>query len=434
VIISLLSGIFIGFLVLNGYSPSKALFGTFDGVIDLFSEGWITKTVIFMLLIGSIIRILEDSGAVERFINYLDQKATKIDSPRGAMLLAYTIGIFIFIESSITSMVAGTVAKPLCDKNSISREKLAYICDSTSAPICSLIPLNGWGALLLGLILTAIESHTIEGDAVGLLIASIPLNFYAIFTLLILLAVILFDLDIGSMKRARAIPYIPKDSNHKDRSSLWQMVLPLLVMVLSVPMVLYYTGDGEILKGSGSTSVYYAVIFTLMALYIYYIPTKIMDHKSYFVSLYKGMGEMIPVTMILIFALLIGSVIKDLGTASYLANILEGNIPVVLLPLLIFIISSITAFSTGTSWGTFSIMMPIALSLAGMMHLDIPLVIAAVISGGIFGDHSSPISDTTIISSMASGCDHIEHVRTQIPYALIAGGLASIAFLISGYI
>jgi len=433
VIISLLSGIFVGFLVLNGYDPSMALFATFDGVIDLFSEGWITKTVIFMLLIGSIIRILEDSGAVERFINYLDQKATKIDSPKGAMLLAYAIGIFIFIESSITSMVAGTVAKPLCDKNGISREKLAYICDSTSAPVCSLIPLNGWGALLLGLILTAIESHVIEGDAVGLLVASIPFNFYAIFTLLILLSVILFDLDIASMKRAKPIPYIQKDSDHKKMVSLWQMILPLLVMILSVPIMLYYTGDGEILKGSGSTSVYYAVIFTLVALYIYYIPTKIMKHKSYFISLYKGMGEMIPVTMILVLALLIGSVIKDLGTASYLANILEGNIPVVLLPLLIFIISAITAFSTGTSWGTFSIMLPIALSLAGMMHLDIPLVIAAVISGGIFGDHSSPISDTTIISSMASGCDHIEHVRTQIPYALIGGVLAAIAFLVSGY-
>ncbi len=434
VIISLLGGIFAGYLVLNGYEFNSAFFATFDGLVSLFAEGWITKTVIFMLLVGSIIRLLEDSGAVERFINYLSLKAKRIDSPKGAMLLAYTIGIVIFIESSITSMVAGTVAKPLCDKNSVSREKLAYICDSTSAPVCSLIPMNGWGALLLGLILTAVDGHVITGNAVELLIASIPLNFYAIFTLLIVLVVIFFDVDIGSMKRSKAVPYLQEHHKHSTELSLWQMILPLVVMIALVPIMLYHTGKGEILKGSGSTSVYYSVIFTLIFIYAYYIPAKIMSHKDYFVSLYKGMGEMIPVTIILILALLIGSVIKDLGTAGYLAKIVGGNIPIALLPFLIFVISAVTAFSTGTSWGTFSIMMPIALALAGSMDLYIPLVIASVISGGIFGDHASPISDTTIISSMASGCDHIEHVRTQIPYALIGGALAGIAFLISGYL
>jgi Na+/H+ antiporter NhaC len=205
-------------------------------------------------------------------------------------------------------------------------------------------------------------------------------------------------------------------------------------MVLSVPGILYYTGHGDIFKGSGSTSVYYAVIITLIFLYLYYIPAKIMKHRAWFHSLYQGMGEMIPVTMILVLALFIGKVIQDLDTAGYLAHMLQGNVPVVILPMLIFLVSAITAFSTGTSWGTFSIMMPIALSLGAVMHLDLPLVIAAVISGGIFGDHASPISDTTIISSMASGCDHIEHVRTQIPYALIGGGLAAAAFLLSGWI
>ena len=434
VIISLFGGIFVGQLVLHGYHPGIAFISMFDGIIALFSEGWITKTVIFMLLVGSIIRILNDSGAVERFVNYLSKKAARIDSPKGAMLLAYFIGIIIFIESSITSMVAGTVSKPLCDKNGVPREKLAYICDSTSAPVCSLIPLNGWGALLLGLILAAIEGNVIEGDAVSLLVASIPFNFYAIFTLIIVLLVIFFDMDIGPMRAAKAIPWLAESRNHPGQTSLWQMLAPLIVMVLSVPGILYYTGHGDIFKGSGSTSVYYAVIITLIFLYLYYIPARIMKHRAWFHSLYQGMGEMIPVTMILVLALFIGKVIQDLDTAGYLAHMLQGNVPVVILPMLIFLVSSITAFSTGTSWGTFSIMMPIALSLGAVMHLDLPLVIAAVISGGIFGDHASPISDTTIISSMASGCDHIEHVRTQIPYALIGGGLAAAAFLLSGWI
>ncbi|MHB9015545.1 MAG: Na+/H+ antiporter NhaC family protein, partial [Sulfurovum sp.] len=172
VIISLIGGIFVGFLVLHGYNPAQAFVALFDGVIALFKEAWITKTLLFIVLVGAVIRLLTLSGAVESFVLYLSQKARHIDSPKGAMLLAYGIGIVIFIESSITSLVAGTVAKPLCDKNGVSREKLAYICDSTSAPVCALIPLNAWGALLLGLIVTAIDTRVISGDAVSLLVAS----------------------------------------------------------------------------------------------------------------------------------------------------------------------------------------------------------------------------------------------------------------------
>ena len=438
VIVSLMGGIFAGFLVLNDYNAALAFVALFDGVIALFAEGWIVKTLLFMLIIGAIINILSVSGAVGSFVAYLSQKAKRIDSPKGAMLLAYIIGILIFIESSITALVAGTVAKPLFDKNGVSREKLAYICDSSSSPICTLIPLNAWGALLLGLIVTAIDSKVISGDALSLLIASIPYNFYSIFTLVILLAVILFKWDIGPMKQsekeAKAVPYVPSSTHTDAKPTPYPMVISLLVMILSVPLGLYLTGDGDIFKGSGSTSVYYAVIVTLFFMYLYFVPTKMLKHKTFFKGMYDGMAHMLPVTIILVFALLIGKVIGDLGTAKYLANLLDGNISPVVVPLLVFWVASITAFSTGTSWGTFSIMMPIGLALAATLNLDIPLVIAAVISGGIFGDHASPISDTTIISSMAADCDHISHVRTQLPYALLGAGLASVGFLVFGWV
>ena len=350
------------------------------------------------------------------------------------MMLAYIVGVVIFIESSITALVAGTVAKPLCDKNGVSREKLAYICDSTSAPICSLIPLNGWGALLLGLIVTAIDSQVISGDAVSLLIASIPYNFYALFTLAIVLGVIFLNINIGPMKHSIPVSYVePKDKDNINATP-YKMLLPILVMVIMVPVGLYVTGKGDMFKGSGSTSVYYAVIVTLIFMYLYYVLGKTLSHKSYFKGLYEGISDMIPVGLIMVFALLIGKVIGDLGTAKYLAHLLTGNISPVYIPLFIFWVAGITAFSTGTSWGTFSIMMPIGLALAATMGLDIPLVIAAVISGGIFGDHASPISDTTIISSMAADCDHISHVRTQLPYALLGGVLASTAFLTAGWV
>ncbi|SFV67698.1 Na+/H+ antiporter [hydrothermal vent metagenome] len=434
VLVSLIGGIFAGLLVLNAYNPLTAFVSLFDGIISLLGEAWIAKTLLFALMIGAIISLLSDSNAVHHFVTWLSAKSKKIDSPQGAMLLAYFLGVVIFIESSITALIAGTVAKPLCDKHGISREKLAYICDSTSAPICSLIPLNAWGALLLGLIVTAIDAQVISGDGVSLLIASIPYNFYAIFTLIIVLIVILSNKDIGAMKHAIPKVYEEKILKNQKVSSPLPMLLPLFIMIISVPLGLYFTGEGDIFKGSGSTSVYYAVILTLVFMYIYYVSTKMLSHKTYFKSFYTGLGEMLPISMILLFAIYIGKVIGDLGTASYLAELLQGNISPIFIPLLVFLVSALTSFSTGTSWGTFSIMMPIALTLGATLDIPLPLIIASVISGGIFGDHASPISDTTIISSMASGCDPIAHVRTQLPYALFAGVLASFAFLMTAWI
>ena len=434
VVVSLIGGIFTGFLVLHSYNPFEAFVALVEGIIALFKEAWITKTLLFIVLVGAVIRLLDVSGAVEQFVRYLSQKANTIDSPKGAMLLAYGIGVIIFIESSITSLVAGTVAKPLCDKNGVSREKLAYICDSTSAPICALIPLNAWGALLLGLIVTAIDTRVISGDAVSLLIASIPFNFYAIVTLLLVLGVIFLNISLGSMHKSIPIPYNHPNKDTTTKATPYAMVLPIVLMVLMVPLGLYFTGDGDIFKGSGSSAVYYAVIVTLLFIYLYFVPSKRLTHANYFKGLYEGISEMIPVGMIMLFALLIGTVITQLGTAGYLAHLLHGNISPILMPFFIFLVASITSFATGTSWGTFSIMMPIGLALGASMDLYLPLVIAAVISGGIFGDHASPISDTTIIASMAAECDHISHVNTQLPYALLAAGVSSVAFLIAGWV
>jgi len=431
VLISLLGGIFAGFLVLNNYSFSAAFIKSFDGIITTLSQGWVAKSIIFSILIGAIIELLERSGAIDSFVAYLDAKIKKLDSKIGAQILAYVIGVVIFIESSITSLVAGTVARTLFDKNKISRAKLAYICDSTSAPICSLVPLNAWGALLLGLLATAIESKVISGNATSLLISSIPYNFYSIITLIIVLFVILRGKDFSIMQRAKIYSYT-KRANTNTKPALLPMLLPIVVMIIAVPIGLYISGKGDIFKGSGSTSIYYATIVTLIISYIYYLATKRLKHKEFVDGAFIGMGKMLQIAVILLLAIFIGKVISQLGTAKYLTSILSGNIPVMFIPALIFLTSSIIAFSTGTSWGTFSIMMPIALLLGANMHIAIPLVIGAVISGGIFGDHASPISDTTIISSLAAGCDHIEHVKTQLPYAILGAVFATVAFLIMG--
>ena len=434
VVVSLLSGIFLAELVLHGFHPLESIVALLDAFVGLFAEGWITKTALFALLVGAIIKLISDAGGVKGFINYLNREHKNIDSKKGSLLLAYVLGVVIFIESSITALVAGTVARPLCDKNGVSREKLAFVCDSTSAPICALIPFNAWGALLLGLIVTAIDSSVIEGNGVVLLMESIVFNFYSWLMVLFVLLVILFDIDIGPMKSARPHKFdLKKEVDYFSDKSPLLMVLPLVVLVWMVPISLYYTGHGDIRNGSGSTSVFYSVVVTLGFIYLYYVWGGHLKHKEYFKSLYAGISDMIPIVLILLLAFLIGDVIKLLGTANYLAEIMNGNIPPMLLPFLIFIVSALTSFSTGTSWGTFSIMMPIALALGATFDMHTPLMIGAVVSGGIFGDHVSPISDTTIISSMASGCDHIEHVRTQMPYALIIAGITSIIYLFIGW-
>lgn len=436
VVVSLLSGIFLGQLMIHHFNPLDAFIALLDGVIGLFAEGWITKTLLFALLVGAIIKLISHAGGVEGFIHFISKKQKSIDSPKGSLFLAYILGIVIFIESSITALIAGTVARPLCDKNGVSREKLAFVCDSTSAPICSLIPFNAWGALLLGLIVTAIDAQVIKGNALMLLIESIVFNFYSLIVVVIVLLVILFDINIGPMKHAIAHDIeeenMSKMNHHK---SPWLMIFPLVILIAMVPISLYYTGKGNILEGSGSTSVFYAVVVTLLFVYFYFVLGKHLKHKEYFNALYEGISDMIPIVFILLLAFLIGSVIKELGTANYIAEMMNSvDFEPMFIPLVVFLIAALTSFSTGTSWGTFSIMMPIALALAATFDISIPLIIGAVISGGIFGDHVSPISDTTIISSMASGCDHIAHVRTQMPYALIAGALASILYLIMGWI
>ena len=444
VVISLITGLFAGYLILNGFNVPDAFTSLFNGIIDLFSEGWITKTILFSLLVGSIIRLIVDSGGVAGFVHYLTEKSNTIKSARGALLLTYLVGIIIFIESSITSLVAGTVGRPLTDKYGVSRQKLAYICDSTSAPVCSLIALNGWGALLIGLITAEISAKTITGNATEIFIQSIPSNFYAIVALILALFVVLTGKDIGPMKHFEnsAKEQLEADTerkpsqtnNDQTTGNMSHMFVPLIVMITTVPVSLYLTGDGDILKGSGSTSVFYAVVTSLLVTFIYFMATKTMSKKAFYKSFYRGIGDMIPIALILILAFSIGNLTNDLGTGKYLASLAQGIVSPALIPVIVFLLASLIAFSTGTSWGTFSIMMPIAVALSVATGAHLYLVIGAVVSGGIFGDHASPISDTTIISSMAAGCDHIEHVTTQLPYALIGGGLAAIMFVAFGFV
>ena len=418
-----------GSYILSDYS----LFETFDSIFALFvsllSEGWILKTIAFVIMAGSIMALLEKSGGVNGFVHYVLEKKSLVTSPRSALMLSYILGLIIFVETSMTALISGAVGKPLCERYKIPRAKLAFVCDSTAAPLGSLIVFNGYGALLLGLITTQISLGYIDANATEVLIDALLHNFYAILALFMTFLFIYFSFDIGAMKYATFTPS-KKEQTQLLTSSMFYMIAPMVLMIVLVFVFLYITGEGNILKGSGSSAIFYTMLSTLLFTFFYYIFTKNMTPKVWLITAFKGAKSFIAISFLLVFAFALGDVTGDLHTGEYLASLASHNVAPYLLGGLIFLLSALISFSTGTSWGTFSIMIPIAVPMAFAMDAEIALVIGAVVSGGIFGDHCSPISDTTIISSMAADCELIEHVKTQLPYALISGSLAFILFIV----
>lgn len=430
VLFSLAIGTVAGIAVYTGFDTAAFVSETLTLFGSLLRTPWILKTLGFAVLVGSVMELLRRSGGIDGFVHLLRQRYNMLRSRRSALLLVYFTGLVIFIESSITSLIAGAIGRPLAARFGFSREKLAYVCDSTAAPVCSLILINGWGALLLGLIVT--QAGYLHGDAVTLLLLSVTFNFYAMAALLLTFLVIWFDWDIGPMRRCSAEPGGYAPTQRRGDASL--MIVPLLLMVGGVFLFLWITGDGNLLKGSGSSAVFYTMGLTLAGIAVQYRLKGVMGWKSYADAALKGALELVPIAAILLFAFAIGKVIDMVGTGSYLAGFLEAGVCYAWLPAAVFVMASVMAFATGTSWGTFSVMLPIAVAMGVSADAYMPLLIGAVISGGVFGDHCSPISDTTIIASLAAGCDHISHVRTQLPYALIAGAAALVLFLVAGWL
>lgn len=446
VFISLGLGIWIGWIILSHGNPLSGMSATLEALVKVFQDADNTRIILFCALIGSLIALTQRSGGVSGFVNYLDDR-NWIRNRRGARLLAWLLGIIIFIESSIKILVVGTICRPIFDKMKISREKLAYIADSTSAPICMLIPLNAWGAFVIGLLAT----QGVE-EPISVLIKSIPLNFYAIITVLMVLVMALTGLDFGPMRRAEcrvskegklvrdgAIP--PVDQNIIEMKPIEShshlarnMVIPVLVMSLAMPLFLLITGQGNITRGSGSTAVLWSVLLAIATAGVLYRAQKLMSIKEIMDLIMKGAGGMISLAILMILAFALGQTCKLLGTGDYIATLTAPLLSTKSVPALIFTVSALVAFATGTSFGTFALMIPLAIPLAAATHGYLPLVVSAVLAGGVFGDHCSPISDTTIVASMAAACDHIDHVNTQLPYALVSAGLAFLFFLIGGHL
>ncbi|RTE86186.1 MULTISPECIES: Na+/H+ antiporter NhaC family protein [Gammaproteobacteria] len=435
VIIALLGGVLLAHYLWLEYD---AVAGAVSAALSLHEKLLDPGNILiwgFTLAIGALFGVLEQGGTFQHFVQALENKKW-VHSPRRARLFTWILGVVTFIESNVSIMTSGTTSRPIYDRLGMSRQKLAYIIDSTCAPVCILIPLNAWGAFNLGLI----GQQNIENPLTTLAV-SVVLNAYAVFALFLALWVAWSGWNFGPMKkyevaakRAHVESQIAQTANSVvNKRATITVIASLALMVLMVPIMLFVTGEGSFVEGDGMLSVFTAIY---IALAIAIVGTFISFPKSANKIAYgigHGVIKILPLAVILWLAIALGDITRTLGAGQYLTQLINESLPVYLLPALVFILSAVTAFAIGSSWGTFALMLPLAIPLALGLGMPVPLLIGAALAGGIFGDHASPISDTTIIASLASGAEHISHVRTQLPYAMLAAGMTIVFYLIAGF-
>ncbi|AZA10563.1 Na+/H+ antiporter NhaC family protein [Corynebacterium gerontici] len=462
VLLSLGLGIIAAGILLANFAPGASIANVWNAfAANFYSEGEINTgsiyIMVFLLLLGVITALILMSGGSAAFS---DWAASKIKSRRGAQGLAVLLGIAIFIDDYFNALAVGQIAKPVTDKYKVARAKLAYVIDSTSAPVAVLAPFSSWGASIIGLLAPVVAASAYTGSPMQAFLSAAAANYYAIGAVIFVLLVVFFQIDIGSMRREeyRAIAKgetfsaedeipgeLSEDLPVHDPGKIRALVIPFIVLVVGVVGTMMITGGLEggswsLLDMFANTKVNESLIIggtlgTIAALACYIAVTR-QNPDFHAGVLGRGVAggakSMMPAIAILLLAWTLGSLIGELGTGNYLASLVEGaNVSVNWLIPLMFLIAGFMAFSTGTSWGSFGLLIPIAGEI--MVSLNEPdfLVpaIGAVLAGAVLGDHCSPISDTTILSSTGAGCSHIVHVATQLPYALIGGTAALLGYV-----
>lgn len=469
VFLSLTFGIWIGWVIIDGGNILVGTYNTLNAFVAVFEDAGNTRTVIFTLFIGALIALIQRSGGVAGFIEMVKRKLENQEAANRekknrklVQLFAALTGLVIFVESNISILTVGTLYRPIFDNLKISREKLAYLADSSSAPSCVIFPFNAWGAYIMGLLVMQGFDRPF-----ATMMKALPYNFYPFLALGIVGYIVFSGKDYGPMKKAERRAYdegkpiadgaTPMISDEISMLEAKQhiayrsrnMIIPIVTMILMMPIMLVYTGWGSLEstngqfidlaframgQGSGSTSVLTSVATALLVAFGLYKAQRIMGIKEMVDLSLKGMSGMVSLAILMVFAFALGSLCKELKTGIYVAEVTKAWLSPNLVPAIVFLVSCFIAFSTGTSWGTFAIMISIAIPMAEVMGTNPHLAIAAAIGGGVFGDHCSPISDTTIISSMASASDHVDHVNTQLPYALTAGAITLLLYLLVGFI
>lgn len=484
VVISLFLGILSGTLIVAGGNPFAALVNLSDVVAGSLNDGWNIRIFLFCALLGGLVGLLSKTGATKAFGRWV---GLRVRTGRASLLMTWFFGLLIFIDDYFNSLAVGTVMRPITDKNGVPRAKLAYVLDSTAAPVCIIAPISSWVITVMSIVKGSEGFSALGMSEFEFFIRSIPYNIYALLTLIMVLVIILTNRDFGPMAASHRYhektgslyniaygdaPGEIAEVEGKDNARPIDMLFPIIILIISAIVFFPVTTwmgaiDGESITSLGqamgsmslgqafndtdaSYALFYAVIFTLSITFVYYFARRLFSIKEASEAFREGIGSMVPALLILTMAWSIGTIIKSppaeggLGLANYLSEaVVAGGFPLALVPMIVFGLSALIAFSTGTSWGTFAIMIPITmpivaglanakgLPLEGMAHAMF-ISVSAVLGGSVFGDHASPISDTTILSSTGASCPHLEHVATQMPYAVFVAVCSIAGFLVGG--
>ena len=460
VVISLGAGILVGALLLNEFSVAITFQYITDVFISIFwDDGLNTGSIFllsFLLLLGGMTSLITLAGGTGAFADWARER---IKTRQGSQVLAVALGFIIFIDDYFNSLAVGQISRPITDGQRISRAKLAYLIDSTAAPICVLTPISSWGAYIIALIGSILVAHEVTDiSALGAFVTMIPMNLYAFLALILVVCSAAMDINVGAMKthdqKARQGELFdegkgrPMGSSELEALSGGQvkdLIVPVVVLVLATVFALIWTGASVLAAEGQPFSLLGAfencdVNTSLVTGGLIGIGTSIVmllrqrpGASRAAGALISGFRSMMPAIYILVLAWILVDVISGLETGKYLAGLVSDSIEARWLPAILFVVAGVMAFATGTSWGTFGIMLPIAGDMAAGTEIALMLpMLAAVLAGAVFGDHCSPISDTTILSSTGAACHHIDHVVTQLPYCLSAAGVALSGYIVMG--
>ncbi len=446
---SLFVGIVGGALMLNNFNLENTMNRVFSGgFITSVTDAYNMGILVFLVLLGMIVVLINKAGGSKAFGQWAE---THIKTRIGAQLATICLGILIFIDDYFNCLTVGSVMRPVTDKHRISRAKLAYLIDATAAPVCIIAPVSSWAA--------AVAGFAEDGQGLNLFIRAIPYNFYALLTIVMMICIVKMKIEYGPMKRfeQNAIekgdlfsgknPYEnseTKEDNQKSKGRISFLLVPVILLIVFCVLGMLYTGgffSGEgfveaFSNSDASVGLALGSFFAIFVTIIFYLITGAMKFRDMMEALPNGFKAMVPAILILIFAWTLKDITIDLGAKEFVYNLVNGSAKGFqnFLPAIIFAVACLLSFATGTSWGTFGMLIPIVQNVFPAGNALSIVCISACMAGAVCGDHCSPISDTTIMSSAGAQCDHVNHVNTQLPYAITCAAVSFVAYIISGFV
>lgn len=446
---SLVIGIIVGGAIYANFSFEGTLVHVVsDGFISNIADSYNVGILIFLILLGALVAMMNKAGGSAAFGRWA---TAHIKSRVGAQLATIALGVLIFIDDYFNCLTVGSVMRPVTDGHKVSRAKLSYLIDATAAPICIIAPISSWAAAVAGFARGAGAEN-----GISLFIQAIPYNFYALLTIAMMIFLALTGFDYGPMKKhennaienddifTTGTVQAVEELKANPKGRVCDLVAPIIILIISCVTGMIYSGgffDGEnfitaFSNSDASVGLSLGAFVSIIIIIVYYLFRRVLSFKDLMESLPEGFKAMVPAIMILACAWTLKAMTDSLGAKIFISQLVEGSAAgfQALLPAIIFLIGVGLSFSTGTSWGTFGILIPIVLSVFGQGEPITIVAISACMAGAVCGDHCSPISDTTIMASAGAQCDHINHVSTQLPYALTVAGVSAVAYIIAGFI